>query len=121
MKLTTINGKTILFVEVPKEAKDLEIDDDGLHLYELYPNSDMTLGVIELEGADWKLLCLSTEMTDEKAKEIMPLEEGAHYFDYVLFRGLQNYVDTALESFQSLVQYLGLDENKTYAILIKEL
>lgn len=42
------------------------------------------------------------ELSEEQCAEIVPLQEWCHYFDYQLSRGhLQNYCDTAKESFNS--------------------
>lgn len=72
-----------------------------------------------LPPGTWRFVALSTEMTEEKARDVVEAVDG-NYRDYVLFRGhLHNVYDTALESFHSLLTALGCDPGGTYAVLKK--
>lgn len=76
-------------------------------------------GFIVLPPGSWQIVCLSKEVTEEVAAQIV---EGNHnaYIDYERdFHGIPLRVFTAVESSHSLIRSKGLDPNNT--LILKKL
>lgn len=83
---------------------------------------------LPLPPGPWEYICLSTEMTEEKAREVVELTEARLIYDD--FGGtdyLYVYKDytgagecyNPIQSFRSLLTALGCDPAGTYAVCVK--
>jgi len=111
MKQFELNGKTILFVEVPSEATEIDVIEKRL-FYTEKEGIDGELVTAAYIGLGWDFLCLSKDMTDELAKTIMPsilTFDGLIYKDFICNNFEKVYsLYTALESFRSFEQSVGI-------------
>ncbi len=117
--MTPIPYKTskaeILFVDVPKGAKDFHIGDFTGNL-KYYVGLLMRPQNIELPEGQWIYLCRLSEVSEEQAKiladSIEPTEGRICYRDFDgssdEWLDKSDWFDTALESLQSLSKSLGL-------------
>lgn len=110
-------GREYLLVEVPNgEVKYPYINGYGDRLCYRF-NGFPTCDVIP-EGKR-EIIGLASDLSEDQAAQIVDGYTGC-YNDYILFRGhLRNYVETALESLESLVRSIGL-ELSTTLILVKQ-
>lgn len=124
---TTLNGREILLVEVPEGSEiekfitkgdDIrpsfisyeEVDDDGNII-------GGSWNYVDLPSGNWKLLGLSSEITEEIAARIMPKAVDA----YLLY-GTSHWddcTDYAVVALRSFLQANGFSPSTT-VILIKE-
>lgn len=118
-----LNGKTVLFVGLSKEAVDYFLT-KGMYSCSLcwskYPGnleidfSDEDHGQIDLPNYNWQLIGVYPELTEEMAKLFAPsigCKGGESYFNYLL----KEYgLETALESFQSLMERENLWTENPY-------
>lgn len=115
-----LNGKTLLFVGLPKATYIAFIDKNELIVrmgYEFHQEQNE----INLPQGDWQLIGIYPELTEEMAKMVV---EGGFcstnginlYQDYSKEDGTHS---TALESFQSLMERENITGYDKYAILIK--
>ena len=113
MKQFELNGKTICFVEVPSDAYNLIIR-QNFEQSDLWYTQDLAITNVSnwnnLIGTGWKFLCLSKDMTEEVAKTIMPGISTAQLDGvwYSIGKGEKYCYDTALESFRSFEQSVGV-------------
>jgi hypothetical protein len=107
MKTAQLNGKTIGFLEVPSEASSFRISYQG---EELVFKSDDTFKRIRIEKGNWRIVALSTEVTEEMAREVMPGLSVAQLYGvwYSIGNGERYCHETALEAFNSLKVSLGV-------------
>lgn len=131
-----LNGKTILWVEVPIDAKNIGIAKSKIRLEALmFSSLDIRkVTTIKLEGRGWQFLSLSKDMTEEMAISIYNnfecdnqwCENG--YIDMGYNEKLRCHFcqenednqDEPLESFRSIEKSLNIYPNKNYAILIED-
>jgi len=73
MKEIKTNGITILFVEVPEDAREFKIE-NGLLLFKA---DFIPFGIVILPSGQYQILGKSTELSEEQMKEILPIYEGA--------------------------------------------
>lgn len=120
-----LNGKTILWVEVPDSYEHRVIDYNAL--IGVFKDKDGATKKIYIDvPKKSEFLSLSKDMTEEVAKEIMPTEKERHpdmnlYINYTEESTRYAYLlKSALEAFRSLQQSLNIDPKKNYAILIED-
>lgn len=120
----TTNGITILLVEVPSVNLIFDIHDNylvmGTNTMDVSSkkrkirNGD-NKGFINLNKVDWQILGKSTELSEEQMKEIITLYEGKKYKVYTGSYG--KYTDKVQESYLSLLEANGIDNNKIHLVL----
>ena len=121
-----LTDKTLLVVGLPNEASNIVVDGNGSSTVRL-SFYDKGWDWIKLPKGDWQLLGIYPELTEEQAKmvveshEIPFLEHTFCYPDYSVYgkTGFKAF-DTALESFQSLMERENITGFDKYAILYKE-
>lgn len=84
------------------------------------PEGRFAKGCTDIEEGSWRII----EPTEEVLREVMPNIFDMYFFNY-LTKTKNTYgggfeFDTALESFQTLKQSLGIDEAKRYVVLFKK-
>ena len=105
---------TIGFVEVPMDAEQFELELNNDLYYKKQFMGILTLHLKALPKGNWQILGLSTELTEEVLKDIMSKYSKAKYFDYV--NDYTHYYETAIKSFNSLKQSLGVFDVNKYGI-----
>lgn len=122
---TLQNGERLLLVPVQEEA--CNFDYHKLMKILVFDNKDtgsyMDFIQLPMDG-NWQLIGISDEITEEQAKELVltrvdqsSFPTSMEYYNYLSDRmvHLSFDLDTALESFQSLLQSLGCEGR--YAVL----
>lgn len=116
MKEIQTNGITILFVEVPDDAIGFIID----YFYLICNPYESDKKVIELPQCQWEILGKSTELSEEQMKEICEDVKGMFqsvmYKDYIGLNFPYHFVN---ESYLSLLEANGIDNNKIHLVLKK--
>ena len=118
MKSVTINGREFLFVEVPEDAHNFEIDEDGWFFYSL--DYSIFGDAIKLPSGSYRILCKASEAGEEESKEVVEKVSG---WSKELFYGygakcsdyrdiVDSAFDTATESLHSLILSLGMEVNR---------
>lgn len=120
--------KDIIAVEVPNDAKDIELNEGvflvflsykiGIESYlkdlELKPNNHSLIGVTPLSEEQWK------EVVKTEVVGIYDEDDNLERYDY-LYKNYSNPKDynklTTTESGLSLLESKGLDINKKYAVI----
>jgi len=110
---------TVLFVKVPDDAKDFVYFDDEDMPYLSYLIKDFSGWLTDRKYLKvcngFQLIGLTSEVTEEQAKMMVPLIKrvyGQSYYDYtVKFKVGYGYVGTALESFKSFIK-----DNEIYEV-----
>lgn len=113
MKEIQTNGITLLLVEVPEDASDFRIDYASIIVLSWATTNEN--GSIELSSGKWVILGKSTELSEEQMKEIMTLYEGKKYKVYTGSYG--KYTDKVQQSYLSLLEANGIDNNKSHLVL----
>lgn len=115
MTRTTVNGKDILVVEVPDEAKHPTLVEGKMFLWKtpITGNESYPISSVDLPPGQWEIV-LDTAEAVEKDYEKIVQWEGEEYFDYVFNVRLWN---SAKESFMSLIFSLYLRTDKRYIVL----
>lgn len=72
-----------------------------------------------LPHGSWRFACLSTEMTEEKAREVVECRPYGKLNRWKNYKSPEFLLFTAIESFTSLLTALGCDPAGTYAVLVK--
>jgi len=128
MKEIKTNGITILLVEVPEDATTFVTDWKFLIVDIFSPTQKM----IPIMEGSWQILGKSTELSEEQMKEICEFRFGnqseyleAGFIDYnaPVRNGFgDKYIlnkETVQESYLSLLEANGIDNNKTHLVLKK--
>lgn len=125
-----LTDKTLLVVSVPKEASDLTLPKVGMaDLYfrtddKEHEDSYISVGIPQ----GYKLLGIYPELTEEQAISLVENTKSGHFYfnKFVEWDVYKNYLeigqewfDTSLESFQSLMERENITGYDKYAILIK--
>ena len=101
------------FVEVPFEANRFTLFNDADRPYISYFIGVETFREYLTQG-NWQLLCLSTELTEEHLKDVMPKLIN-RYQDFMDSKVVHTFsLSTATESFKSLKQILGVVDKAGY-------
>ncbi len=122
------NGITILLVEVPSVNLIFDIHDNylvmGTNAMDVSSkkrkirNGD-NKGFINLNKVDWQILGKSTELSEEQMKEIC--ESDRHDNMFIDFREESTryayLLKSVQESYLSLLEANGIDNNKTHLVL----
>ncbi len=111
--LNTGTGRNIVAVEIPDGAYDITINNNVGMMEGLKPTGCIMWCRDLPKGNTYTLLFTTSTATEEDARGVVEsIDSGAHYRDYILFRGhLENVFDTALESLTSLLKSHGLEGN----------
>lgn len=120
-------AKDILVIEVPSDAHSFEKQtnpvEGGEHICFLRGIPDYDCCYTEnIPDGNWQILSLHSEMTEEKAKLIMPkiflhtLEKDVYHN----YPDKEDYLTSAVESYQSLVKSIGLVTENPFAISGRE-
>lgn len=120
MKTIKVNNIELLLVPVPicdyYMISNIQVDND---LIGMSNDSFSPKYIKTLPYESYKIVNTLSKLTEKQAKELVEKQIDGLFLDYVLFRGLQNYTETALESFNSLMIANEIDINNEYLILIK--
>ena len=130
MKEIQTNNITILFVEVPSVNLIFDIHDNylvmGTNAMDVSSkkrkirNGD-NKGFINLNKVDWQILGKSTELSEEQMKEICPKCIGLSVYPDYNFKPTRlvalKFFHTVQESYISLLEANGIDNNKIHLIL----
>lgn len=115
MKEIQTNGITILLVEVPDGATRFVTDWKFLIVDIFSPTQKM----IPIPEGGWQILGKSTELSEEQMKEICE-ECFGRYLDYKNPNLMGEAIavwETVQESYLSLLEANGIDNNKHYLVL----
>lgn len=128
MKIFQTSKAQILFVSVPEDDTQFEVQHNTLYCFKERLHCE---NCRILPHGQWQFLSLLKDADEEKAAsvvdEIYRANDLVFYRDYnkhkpsetsLLFRKGKYYKDTALESLQSLANHLGCEGNQ--AILIEK-
>lgn len=122
MLIKTLNDKTIGIVVIPDGVSDLCLPKVGIsdlyfHKEGEYLEEDSYISVA-IEQGNWQILSLHSEMTEEKARMIMPsitFPNETLYLDYTIETADFPWsLETALESYQSCIKSLGYVTENPY-------
>lgn len=111
----TINNKTLELVEVPEDAKDIEVIDGNSVIPAMLHWKGSA--AVMLSPGSYTLLFKASEATEQQAGEIVEYrnEVTRGYVDYGKISWL---FTTATESLHSLIRSLGMEVDKT--IILKK-
>lgn len=122
MKHLTLNGHTILAVEMPNDARDIELYDiQNSIVYRVGQGTeDFDILREPLPEGEWQLLGRPSQVTEDQARGLVGhltlMGERTDAFENYGF-GLPKY-KTATESFLSWCRREGVDDN--FVLLIKK-
>ena len=113
-----INGREFLFVQVPSDAENIDVEEFDVLVYDfINDNLEIAQGFLNLPPdpnkliGSWKLIGTSESMSEEQASELVPKDMGV----------LAGFVSDTERLKYELLPALGLDPiNKTIVILEKE-
>lgn len=106
-----LTDKTLFVVGLKYPLSKYDIKHEYLRGFDNYGVYD----TMKLPQGDWQLLSTSKEMTEEKAKMIMPTlsKEGYEYI-YQDFINTENWFNTSLEAFHSFMYSIGMPCHNPY-------
>lgn len=113
----TRTHENIALVEVPKGAALTGLAYRAVSEWLLYFVKKRECWYL-LPPGPWEYICLSTEMTEEKAREVVEAFDQVVVTYYRRYGKKGEVCYTALDSFASLLTALGCDPAGTYAVLI---
>ena len=122
MKEIKTNGITILLVEVPDDAIGFIID----YFYLICNPYESDKKVIELPQCQWEMIGKSTELSEEQMKEICWQVSFGNYTGYKNYNKakcsdfrdiVESSFSTVQESYLSLLEANGIDNNKIHLVL----
>ena len=117
MKEITTNGITILLVEVPEDATRFVTDWKFLIVDIFSPTQKM----IPIPEGQYQILGKSTELSEEQMKEICPKCIGLSVYPDYNFKPTRlvalKFFHTVQESYLSLLEANGIDNNKIHLVL----
>jgi hypothetical protein len=116
-KLTTHKGDILLLVEVHKDTENLQIVEDSLL-------GDITTGMVSYLSKDnlkkdYELIGTISTLTELQANDLVEYFELESVYKNYNPKSIDDYwkFNTALESFNSLLEHNGVNLNNNYVIL----
>ena len=121
IKNITIPSGNYIFVEVPVDAKDFEINHAHNATWVLYDYiSKRGSNSISLSDnvIEYEIISTTNDITEEQCKDLIDKPEYGWYLTYTKGNSDSYHSQTAKESLKSLIQSLDLNTESNY-ILIK--
>jgi len=126
-QITTHKGDTLLLIEVPLDAMGIElisrlesaiVNEEHNDLWYYTKKSDDMI-FVELPKNNYELIGTTSTLTDKDVEFFVEFVSGVNgigYRDY-LIKTMVTHKETALESFNSLLEVNNIDTNKNWVLL----